>query len=317
MLCKCWGDKTKRNVEVNGLHNVQFGEDFFLASEPYGELYKSETSCTIVDFADMCRPRIDVFHTLRGAENELQLYFSIANTYFPNAKWVSSTFNHWHHDICSPKNAAKFVPAAYEDAKHKNDVCIMCNDFEHDLLGVDRKRERTLFTSFNHNYHVRQPDDFALFQQMNQLLEREGITVLNFGGNVRAQGADIRYTSDKGVTGHYETLSPRRALQKFYESRAVVHFKQSDWGGGVFYNALNSCTPIITTQRYVDASNSKGYMLNGDNALIVNNAEEARNAVLQLQKDNLYECNAMSWLKSEVFCDSYYNRWDSFLRHLS
>jgi len=277
------------------------------------------------------RPRIDVFHTLRGGENELQLYFSIANTYFPNAKWVSSTFNHWHHDIGSPKNAAKFVPAAYEDAKHKNDVCIMCNDFEHDLLGVDRKRERTLFTSFNHNYHVRQPDDFALFQQMNQLLEREGITVLNFGGNVRAQGADIRYTSDKGVTGRYETLSPRRALQKFYESRAVVHFKQSDWGGGVFYNALNSCTPIITTQRYVKASNSsssplpilsvelKCYISNGMNAFVIDTAEDARSAVLKMTDKNMCGVlqTGMQMLKRNAFGDSYWNKWDRFLRNLA
>lgn len=331
LMCKATECPTKRNLAIHGFEREEsnlFGEDYFLTEVSFNDtnIYFDDITCKIIDVEKEC-PHIDVYHTLRGGENFLKHYAVQAAKYFPNAKWVSSTFNTWTitPDNREPSNAAKLIPANYEGAhSNKNNVNIMCHEFEAQLLGADAVwTSRSGFASFNHNFHVRQPEDFALFMKMNQLyIDMSGVSNLdvpNFGGNVRAQGADIRYAGDKGVTGQYGTLSPKEAISMMAGLWAIVHFKQTDWGGPVFYHALNTGTPLITTQRYVNASNSSKYLINDVNCCIINSAKEAAQALYKIRTNDLFRENltrGMVAMRESIFDQNYWARWESFLENL-
>jgi hypothetical protein len=170
--------------------------------------------------------------------------------------------------------------------------------------------------SFNHNYHVRQPEDFALFTAMNNQLSAVGESqVFNYGGNIRAMGADIRY-SGAGPTGNYTTLSPFDCLKEIMSLSAIVHFKSTVWGGGVFFHALHTSTPIITTKRYVDASNSSEYLIHGHNCIIIENQSDSARAVIQVMNDKSFRdhlIDGMIEMKQKIFSDEYWNVWKSFI----
>lgn len=327
LLYKASSDLTKRNLDIHGFDrtDVLFGEDYFLKDMfAVKTLYSQQVSCEIIDL-ETENPGIDVFHTLRGAEAYLKLYFEIAKQHFPNAKWVSSTFNQMTSTPGNyqPKNAAKFIPAPYEEHHQNiNNVCIMALDFESELLGADIKSTtRKGFASFNHNFSNRQPVDYKLFQEMNALLKRDNFDeVPNFGGNIRTQGADIRYTEQNGITGQFKTINPASAYELTARLTAAVHFKETDWGGGVFYYCLNTGTPIITTERYVNASNSKKYLIDQLNAVYVNTPEAAAAAVQKLTTDFSYASSlqvGMQAMKLELFDNNYWENWKTFLASLT
>jgi hypothetical protein len=173
------------------------------------------------------------------------------------------------------------------------------------------------FASFNHNFAERQPQDFRLFSDMNDLLKAYGETeVKNFGGNIRTQGADLRYTGTNGITGRFETLSPMHAYVLTSQLNAAVHFKSDDWGGGVFYYCLNAKTPIITTQRYINASNSSKYLIHDMNCIVVNTPKEAADAVMLLRHDTKTAdrlSQGMAEMKNKLQGPDYWSRWESFL----
>lgn len=326
LLCKSSEDVTQRNIDIHGFvrDDVGFGEDFFLENHSLGPIYTQDISCSIVDVESQ-HIDIDVFHTLRGGEQHLPKYFEITKAQFPNAKWVSSTFN--QHTSAPgnfyPKNAAKLIPAPYEDHHFNvNNVCLMATDFEAQLLGANITGclERKGFASFNHNFANRQPVDYKLFEQVNKILTKDGYDVIpNFGGNIRTQGADIRYSGDNGVTGNFTTVSPKEAYEMTSKLTAVFHAKSDDWGGGVWFFSLNSGTPIITTNRYVKASNSSKYLIHDQNAVLVDTPEQATNAIKKLTDEKPYALqlqNGMHEMKKSVFDQSYWTRWESFLEKL-
>lgn len=324
LLAKCTSNQKLRNLDIHGFDrpSAYFGEDHFLTTDKFDSLYASDKSCEIIDL-NTENPGIDIFHTLRGGENYIQQYFDIAGKHFPNAKWVSSTLNAWNHAPGrEPTNSAKLIPANYENSHQKiNNVSIMGNEFELSLLGIDQYvGERSGFASFNHNFAVRQPDDYMLFSKMNALLSTSGHTpVLNYGGNVRSHGADIRFSGENGATGKFGTLSPKAAITHMSTLKAIVHFKQNDWGGGVFYHAMITGTPIITTTRYVNASNSQTYLVNGVNCVYVDTAEQAADAIRKIDSDYVYADNlkaGMRAMKDGIFNDQYWVRWIWFLRDL-
>ncbi len=327
LLCKNTSNPSVRNIEIHKFerNNDQlFGEDYFLNSifDEKLRLYNQNITCELIDL-EKENPGIDVFHTLRGGENYLKQYFEIANKYFPNAKWVSSTFNCFNitPGNYNPTNAAKFIPANYENNHTNiNNVCLMATDFEMSLLKIHKNLEkRTGFASFNHNFEQRQPGEYFLFSKMNDILQKnEREIVPNYGGNIRTQGADIRYSETNGITGQFKTLTVKEAYTLTTKLKALVLFKQTDWGGGCFYSALNSETPIITTHSYVKVSNSSKFIINKFNAIIVNDANEAANIIMQLNNDQ-YCRNlqiGMQKIKNEVFNDNYWENWEKFLKRL-
>lgn len=329
LLCKSSSDPTKRNIEIEGFNRTDetcFGEDTFLVNFELPELYADDVSCQLVD--ETFDEQIDVFHTLRGGEAYLSHYFAIAEMKFPNAKWVSSTFNQYTtapggHET---KNAAKLIPAPYENEKgNVNNVCLLATDFEARVLGVDlelaKQYERVGFASFNHNFAERQPSDFRLFCSMNALLrdKHKLPCVHNFGGNIRTQGADVRFSGDRGITGHFITITPNVAYGLTATLRSVVHFKADDWGGGVFYYSLNCGTPVVTTARYIAASSSERFLVHGKNCLVVNSPEEAADALARLQSDYTLVSRlsqGMLEMKETVFDSNYWSNWERFLEGL-
>lgn len=320
LLCKSLSDPSLLNIHRHLFvrdNSTMFGEDFFVRLVKHDKMYEEDVSCELV--CENTIPHIDVFHTLRGGEAYLDLYFKIASTHMPAAKWVSSTFN--QHSSTpgnyKPKNAAKFIPAPYENHHEDvNNVCLVASNFEGSLLHAENY-ERNGFASFNHNFQQRQPIDYALFSEMNSMLVGK-IEVKNFGGNIRTQGADIRFSGANGITGNDATLTPPEAYSLTRSLNAIVHFKADDWGGGVFYYALNCHTPIITTQRYIDASNSKNFLINGKNCIIVNTPREAADAVLSLDKTELTKklISGMEEVQKTVQGQDYWSRWERFLESI-
>jgi len=329
LLCKSSIDKNKRNLDLYPFqeNNAFFGEDFFLKTFKSSCLYDEDISCEIIDLNEK-NPGIDVFHTLRGGEESLLHYFKVANEYFPYAKWVSSTMNAWNSDPGShrPKNVAKFIPANYEN-KHidVNNVNVFCVPFEKKLLDIYDESNETFdnpeFASFNHNFAVRQPEDYQLFIKMNSILSKRNINeVANFGGNVRSSGADLRYSESNGITGKFKTISPRQSYKITSNLKAAVHFKQTDWGGGVFYYCLNSYVPIITTSKYVKYSNSSKFLINNYNSVIIDDAVFAADAVQKISCDDSYVSklkNGMLSLQKEIFNEDYWKKWEKFIKRVS
>lgn len=324
LLCKSSQSKFVRNIDIHGFVRTEeniFGEDSFLLdfSQP---LYDDDVCCDLIDetFSD----KIDAFHTLRGGESYLQLYFDIVKKYWPNAKWISSTFN--QHTSTpgnfAPTNVVKFIPAPYEDHHpNVNNVCVMSSDFESRLLNAKCFLERRGFASFNHNYEQRQPDDFKLFSEMNMRLKSTyGWEVQNFGGNIRTQGADTRFSEKNGITGNFTTVTPRKALMMTKTILASIHFKAEDWGGGVFYYSLNSETPIVTTQRYVNTSNSSKFLIHEQNAIIIPSSPvEAFQEVWRLHVDASHAkklSKNMLEMKKAIFSEDYWLNWERFLENV-
>jgi hypothetical protein len=331
LLCKTPQDPTKRNLDIHGFERSEenlFGEDFFLASSfaQDASFYDDDVACELID--ESFDGTIDAYHTLRGGEAYLYLYRDIIAKKFPSAKWISSTFNQMTSmpQGFKPANCAKLIPAPYENHHlDVNNVSLMSVDFEQRLLSMNDKFGQAVpnvdFASFNHNFAQRQPDDFRLFMKMNQLfVDMGGSEVPNFGGNIRTQGADVRFSGDQGITGKFSTLTPRQAyLLTAKRVRAVVHFKSDDWGGGVFYYSLNAGTPIVTTQRYVNASNSGEYLKNDVNCCIINTPEEAAQALYKLKTNDLYRDSlayGMKQMRESIFNESYWTRWETFLENL-
>jgi hypothetical protein len=315
----------QRNLEKHGLTTENcFGEDFFLTQE---EIACSADSpvVSILDEDELKSINFDAYHTLRGGDDKLYLYKKILNYIgSPHAKWITSSMSAW--DQCpqlKPVNVARILPAPYENYDYScNTFNMFCLDTEFKLLDINRDYARkNEVASFNHNFHVRQHQDFELFNRMNFILKSEGYSeVLNYGGNTRGMGADIRHSKDTNPVNPYKTLSPKENIIKYKSLKAVVHFKQTDWGGGVFFHALHTETPIITTRRYVNASCSGKYLVDGYNCLLVDNEVEAANAVMVLLSNEKIQTRlsfGMKDLKDKIFDSVYWSSWESFLRNLA
>lgn len=342
MLMRSQMDPTKRNLEIHGFpkgDDVVFGEDRFMELElaDMGPVYtkeESEAECDLIDFSKD-KVHIDAFHTTCNAVTELQnIFTNFVQPYMPNAKWINSSFNHWEHYPLGirAKNICRMLPANYDKEFQYAEPSHACNFFRHHtefaLYGVKRDEGALLtapregFGSFNHNYHVRQPQPIAypMFRDMNALLAPHGIEVPNHGGNIRGHGADVKFANDQGITGNYETLSPRQAALKFLRIRGVVHLKNTDWSGGVPAYSRFAATPMITTQQFIDNSHSNETLIHDYNCIVVKNAEEAAWAVLRLSKDDAYAAKlriGMREVHNRIFRDSmYWAAWERMLANL-
>lgn len=318
----CRNSDGKKNFDIHGFDRTQddlFGEDYFLTQQTVES--NVDLICDIVDLTQQ-KYDIDIYHTLRGGERHLSKYAQIAREHFPSAKWVSSTLNAWDISpggVMAP-NIAKIIPASYENAKTSSNSCtVMCHEIELNLLGVTPRHRRHGFASFNHNFEIRQPKDYRLFVEMNQLLNEHSMSVTNYGGNIRSMGADIRYHKN-GPTGNFPTLSPKDCLAFISTLKAIVHFKQTDWGGGCFFHALNTGTPMITTESYVQQSCSQKYLIDGFNCVLVNTPQDAVTAVLKIENDHEFAeslRHGMLEMKRRIFNEQYWKNWSDFLDRLA
>lgn len=298
-----YGFERKGNLVILGrtLWGDMFGEDRFIAEEDNGPLYSDRSiSAQLIDF-EKTPIKIDAFHTLRAPDNLFKQAIKFQRKYFPKASWITSTIFSDHHRAGEMKfkNVCKMLPANYEDKyRDLNHFDCYPSGFEFDLLnanepapaqesGDGRSSQRDGYASFVHNFRQRYPEDYRLIADLNARLKKHGIFIPNYGGNISGQGADTKY-SRRGPTGRLPTLSIRAAAQLNRKLKAVVIFKQADYGGGAVWYALMAGTPIITHQKYLDATCAQQVLVHEKNSLIVNTTEEALEAILRLERDPAY-----------------------------
>ncbi|MBU2025117.1 MAG: hypothetical protein ABIC19_00910 [Patescibacteria group bacterium] len=334
LLTRSISQPNKRNLEIHGFKRKEnwmifgkiisgnmFGEDRFIVEENNGPLYENKKiRCELVDFRKQ-RIKIDLFHTLRCSRGVLRKALKFSNQYFPRAAWVSSTLMPGCHEAVGRelKNICKTMPLPESYwIEYKNLNCFDCypSGFEFDLLNVKlNRKKRQGFASFCHNYKKRYPGDFIFLKNINSRLKDKGIYIPNYGGNVWAQGADIKYNR-KGFTGDLPTLSIRQAARLTAKLKAVIQFKQADYGGGVVWYALMARTPIITHRQYVKNTGGKDLIIRDRNAVIVNTEKEAAKAILKLERDRRYLeklVNGMDKVYASLVNDKYWQNFKIFI----
>ena len=317
LLCRSLKNPNYRNLDLHGFKRTEgniFGEDRFIQLEDNGSLYEDRSiACELIDF-EKEKVSIDAFHTLRGMDDYLKSALALAKKYFPNAAWISSTISPYSQTPPLgrvPENVCRMMPAKYvPDYSDKNFFDFYPSGFEFDLLNVKKdETPRTGFASFNHNFQLRYPEEFRFFRKLNKKLRKHKISVPNFGGNTVGQGADIKYSQASFAKIDYTslrerfllffrgsrhfhltwpTLSVRNAARKTAQIKASVVLKPNDYGGGVVWYSLISGTPIITHQRYVDATNAQDIIIHNHNSIVVTTVDEAAKAILRLERDEEY-----------------------------
>ena len=333
LLLKSQNDPTKRNIEIHGClkgDQILFGEDCFLELEQHQLMqYGSQAACELIDLSKQ-KIHIDAFHTSRSPITELDSVFRFTKKYIPDAKWISSTFSHWDHNPGNhkAKNIVRVLPANYDSLYNDRNVCDFYNHhIEFELLDVVRNENSIVnakrvggFAGFNHNFHIRQPEGYKLFCDTNKLLVESGIQVENYGGNIRKYGADVRFSGESGVTGKYVTLSPRQAAKRYLQLDACVHFKNTDWGGGVPACCRFSGTPMITTQHFINMSRSNTTLIDGVNCVVVKSAIETADAIVRLRDDERLKQKlrkGMLDIHNSIFeNENYWIAWEKMIANL-
>ncbi len=338
LLHKSGPESEERNLANYDMKEFGFGEDYFLLEERDEILkttYKSKSHVTLVTEEDLktLGEQIDIFHTTEFCKPVLSERLEWAKKWLPNSKWVSSCVDPSNlgkgHQDPQPNNVCMILPSPCEnmfDGQNLNLTYMFRNDFEFDLLGVDRStpRSKNEISSFMHNFHVRDPQYYDLFCQLQEGFEKFDIKLTNYGGNIRGHGADVRYNEggDEGVGpsgSNFKTLSVRKCAQKYYESRAVLHLKGLDWGGGVPAHAQISGTPMITITPFLAASNYAKFYNPETGTLACNQAQEIVDAIFFVVKND--EAHAelskrMLELGNTFFTTEYWDNWKAFLGDL-
>lgn len=325
-----------RNFEANEIsdyENFSYGEDRFLQSqkeELLQNMYESDVSCELITLKDLelGKVKIDAVHTTDHCVGILDELLEFKKKYIPHSKWISSTFDPGSFRDgmpCEiiPDNVVRILPAIYENEfNNKNSCNFYRHPFEFELLGIDTKiKDKTKdFGSFNHNFSNRNPELWKVFSNISDFVKNNhGINLENYGGNIRGQGADLKYDKNSGITGTLKTLSPRSAAEKFMNLRAVVHLKTQDWGGGVPAYARFSGTPMIVLKGYLPNSKMDKIWKHGFNCFEISSPQELYEAILYLEQNpeiakKLGE-NAQS-LNSILFSQKYWDSWDKMLKNL-
>jgi len=339
LLFKPHPEATCRNLDdyVMKEEDVLFGEDHFLVSEReelIGSSYVGPAHVTLVTEKDLktLGKDIDVYHTTEFCRDALPILLPWAAKTLPNAKWATSSVNpadapkRCHVAPWNPENICISVPSPCENMfsdTSKNIFHMFRNSFELDLLNVRRdiKRNPMMVSSFMHNFHVRDPGYYELFMILQRELSSAGITLTNYGGNIRRVGADLRF-SRGGPTGigpsgsNFETLSPKRSCEKYLESIAVVHLKGLDWAGGVPAHAQMTGTPFITTSPYLNNSNYTKYHIKRPGTFICDTIPQMRDAIFRLITDNEFFNQAstgIQQLQDDFFTTDYWKKWHQFV----
>jgi hypothetical protein len=224
----------------------------------------------------------------------------------------------------------EYLPASYEGLAERRNIKNFAKFFRHPheimVLGIDPSKfdqnerlKEKLFVSFNHNFSVRHPENFKIFEFMREFFNQHGVKVINFGGNIRGQGADLRYSKGFGITGNNETLSPRDSVQTYLKSRAAIHLKGYDWAGGVESDARHTATPLIVTTQYAKDTNlSSTFGLEKNAYFGCNSAFDLCYYITRLLDDNYLENSfkSVEKLNKNIFSDLYWSSWERMLLNL-
>jgi len=314
-----------RWIDVFGVpqyDSCKFGEDRFLSRE-ISEINPYFEDNVYVDFIDIIKEgnKINAYHTTPNCVGCIEEFLSIAKQYMPKAKWISSSINHFEKSfVHNPKNVVRWLPANYKNTgKELNSCDFYRHPFEFSYLDVNplqvTANDATDFVSFNHNYAQRQPVAYKLFCEVNAKLQN--CSIINYGGNIRRHGADIACSGQAGVTGHFETLSPRQAMLKYVSSLAIVHLKEYDWSGGVPAWSRIAGKPIIVLKGYVDATKSHDHFMNNINCFVVDSdVDQICEAIYTLKNNKelvTYFGNNNASLNTTLFSTDYWNSWQNFL----
>jgi hypothetical protein len=343
MLFKDSAKSASRNLSSFEIkpEDVLYGEDFFLIEEREEILstsYEDDAHVTLVGEKELkaLGKDIHVYHTSEFCKSYLDQLLPWAQEWLPNAKWVSSCVNpadapsKKHPGNFDPKNVCISIPSPCEGmflGTDKNQFHLFRNKFELDLLGIKKeiKRNKKNFSSFMHNFHVRDPHYYQVFESLKRELKKVDIDLTNYGGNVRSVGADIRFSrgrlSGKGPSGsNFETLSPRKAIEKYLESNSVVHLKGLDWAGGVPAHAQMTGTPFVTHSGFLISSNYEKYYNINTGTVSCNSFEDLCFSILELSSnDNLHLTfsKSMAELGNTFFTKEYWNNWHTFVESIT
>lgn len=310
--------------------DILYGEDIFLIkerSEILNTTYDCNSHVTLVTEKDLSTlgKDIDIFHTTEFCIDVLDHRLDWAHKYLPNASWVSSCFspahvNTGHPGNKNPDNVCILMPSPCENMfLDKNRFQMFRHEFELDLLGINqrnRSKNSRLISSFMHNFSVRDPQYYEIFNVLVPELKKLNIDLVNFGANVRAMGADTRYSGGGPTGSNFETLSARQSCFKYFESRAILHMKGLDWAGGVPAHAQMSGTPFVTIAPFIQASNYSKYYNIENGTVICNSIDQIFSSIVEIvENDSTYNelSKRMINMSSVLFDNEYWNRFDVFV----
>lgn len=307
------------------VHNFKplYGEDItmFEIDEMFNLPYLQDIRCEYIDIENT-NIKFDAFHTPGACQSFYKTWVQILSKHQPQAKWINGTISHFDHSTNGAKNICRYLPANFSNEfKHLNSISFYRNEFEIEYLRLDIQKLRVtkkenVISSFNHNFSVRHKTDYEIFCKFSDLMKSYDIDVVNYGGNIRGQGADMRYSGVLGITGNFETITPRDAIQKYASSKAVIHLKNYDWAGGVPANCRFVGAPMMTTNRYIRETNSQ-ILLDDSCCLVADDAESLSRQFIE-KRDNLNSYKiAMIGKNDLIFTDAYWNSWHEFLSKLT
>lgn len=331
-------DDSKTNFEYHGYDKTKefdYGEDNFLILEDFVEpISPKHLKVKLIDL-DKDKVDIDVVHILPHFQGK---WFNNINfmlgKYFPSAKVINSSFDPGNYEerITAYENACEFLPAMYENFPKekygiKNSVGFLRHPVEIELLGIDYSNHKDDWkshkniASFMHNFEVRQGKQAVdFFNGLSDLFKQHSVKIENFGGNIRGQGADLRYTGENGITGKYTTLSPRNSFIEFFKSRAILHLKSDDWAGGCEIGSRASGSPMIVFSHYYKYTNMKRTFgdIAGKVIMSADSGNDIVNAINYVLQDDNRETmgNLIYDNNKKLFNDNYWASWESFIGNL-
>jgi len=332
-------DPTKTNFEYhkfNELKEFEYGEDNFLLLEDFVQPISDKSlQVKLVDI-EKENNFFDAVHILPHFFGEsFENIKKIIELYCKGAKIINSAFDpgNMKERIGMFPNQCEFLPAVYQDFSKqigsKNSVHFLRHPVELELLGIEYEKhkndwkDKKIFSSFMHNFEARQGKQTVdMFHSIADFVKKEAdIDLINFGGNIRGQGADLRYDLNAGITGNYKTLSPRNAFKQYFSSRGILHLKYDDWAGGVEIGARASGTPMIVFSHYFKYTNLQrtwGPILENETLYSADTPQNIVNAIITLLDDNKLETKKETIYNHQknIFDKSYWNSWEMFLDNL-
>ncbi|HIL26871.1 MAG TPA: hypothetical protein EYG21_05745 [Nitrospinaceae bacterium] len=314
--------------DFSSLGKLPYGEDKFLFLEEWVDpIADHDVTVKFIDFRNDATP-IHAYHITDAAADDGTRFFAFVDQYIPYAKKIDSGFNHFSvQRVHNSENICEYLPASFEgigNKLQKNSVGFYRHSHEIKVLGIDPEdydtslRLSNLFVSFNHNFAVRHPEEYEFFEIFKNWFAKKGIEIYNYGGNKRGVGADIEFSGDQGLTGKFTTLSPRTAILKQLNSRATIHFKGTDWAGGVEAYSRFAYSPMIVLAPYTEGTNLNQFGREGSSVFTCYDLLDGCHYITRLLDETFYlKCiEENKKLESKIFSENYWNSWRNFLERI-
>jgi len=319
---------TNFEYHFSNLENLPYGEDKFLFLEDWVDpIADRDVFVKLLDF-NKENIHIDAYHITDAAADDWEHFGPFIEKYIPNAKRIDSGFNHFSVErVKDSDNICEYLPASFEGVGRKlgkNSVGFYRHSHEIKVLGIDpdlhhfEDRLNNNFYSFNHNFSVRHPEEFKIFETFRNWFAGKNINLYNFGGNKRGVGADIEFSGNNGLTGNFMTLSPRSAVLNHLNSRATIHFKGTDWAGGVEAYARFTYSPMIVLGVYTDGTKLNQFQREGSSIFSCRDLFDGCYYITRLLNDQFYaDCIEQNKrVESKIFSEEYWKSWKVFLENV-